>query len=168
MKVRECRPLWQDAWGRNSRYVGRLVSCPLGQSESHLDGVIPTSVSLVQNICDSATNNLHVHYELPESGEEVEPKDGDGDRLRFGVCVKGLDFLEEGKKPARMVEWIELLGIFGAEKIFIYEFSIHPNVKKVLDYYVKKGNVEVFPVTLPGTLPNEKTLRHMYISDKVN
>ena len=49
------------------------------------------------------------------------------------VCVKPFDF------PADispwMVEWIEANKLLGAEKIVIYVYVWHPNVKKVLEYY---------------------------------
>ena len=35
----------------------------------------------------------------------------------------------------RLVEWFELLAALGAEKIFLYNLEVHPNVTKVL-YYV--------------------------------
>ena len=32
----------------------------------------------------------------------------------------------------RLVEWFELLAALGAEKIFLYNLEVHPNVTKVL------------------------------------
>ena len=31
----------------------------------------------------------------------------------------------------RMVEWIEVLRALGADKIFLYNYEVHPNVTKV-------------------------------------
>ena len=31
----------------------------------------------------------------------------------------------------RLVEWFELLAVLGAEKIFLYNLEVHPNVTKV-------------------------------------
>ena len=33
----------------------------------------------------------------------------------------------------RMAEWIELLHALGADKIFLYDLGVHPNVTKVVD-----------------------------------
>jgi hypothetical protein len=87
--------------------------------------------------------------------------------LKFGVCVKGLDLLEEGNTPARLTEWIELLGILGVDKIFFYEFAVHPAIKKVLDFYERQGKVRVTPISLPGVLPTEPRLRHLFMTNKV-
>lgn len=89
---------------------------------------IPQSISLVEKQCDNATNNLKVIYEKP-----AEKKD-------FGVCVKGLDFLHEDLS-VRLVEWIELLNLLGADKVFFYELQVHPNISKVLKYYEQEGKV---------------------------
>jgi hypothetical protein len=83
------------------------------------------------------------------------------------VCVKGIDLLKEESNPVRIVEWMELLGILGVDRIFFYEFTVHPAVKKVLDYYESKGKVHVTPLSLPGTLPNEPRLRNLFLNSKV-
>ena len=31
----------------------------------------------------------------------------------------------------RLVEWFELLAVLGADKIFLYNLEVHPNVTKV-------------------------------------
>ncbi|CAH2052505.1 unnamed protein product, partial [Iphiclides podalirius] len=83
----------------------------------------------------------------------------------FAVCVKGLDFLHEDLS-VRLVEWIEMVRILGADKIFFYELQVHPNITKVLDYYKGVGAVEVTPITLPGGQPNLPGLQHMYLKKK--
>jgi len=115
---------------------------------------IPDSVTLVENKCDKASNNLKVVNIRPEKKED------------FAVCVKGLDFLHEDLS-VRLIEWIELLNILGAKKIFLYEMEIHPNISKVLNYYQKKGMVEVSKITLPGNQPNLPGFRHLYLKNKL-
>jgi len=85
----------------------------------------------------------------------------------FAVCVKGLDFLHEDLS-VRLVEWIELLGLLGAHKVFFYELAVHPNISKVLQYYTSTGQVDVTPLTLPGGQPNDPRLRHIFLGKKVN
>lgn len=91
---------------------------------------IPQSISLVEKQCDNSTNNLRVIYERP-----IEKKD-------FAVCVKGLDFLHEDLS-VRLVEWIELLNLLGADKVFFYELQVHPNISKVLRHYETEGKVRI-------------------------
>lgn len=78
--------------------------------------------------CDNATNNLRIIYEKPAVKKD------------FAVCVKGLDFLHEDLS-VRLVEWIELLNLLGADKVFFYELQVHPNISKVLKYYEQEGKV---------------------------
>lgn len=87
-------------------------------------------------------------------------------RGQFAVCVKGLDFLQQDLST-RLVEWIELLGLLGADKIFLYELEVHPNISKVLNYYQKTGKIVLTPITLPGEQPNIPGLRHMYLKSKI-
>lgn len=116
-------------WGANKpgMYHPHLVACVL--PEGYKDQ-IPQTVSLVANKCDTASNNLRVVYDRPE-----EKRD-------FAVCVKGMDFLHVDLS-VRLVEWIELLKLLGADKIFIYELHVHPNMSKVLKHYQNEGSVRL-------------------------
>ena len=115
-----------------------LMACRL--PKSHWNKV-PISVSIVENICDKPTNNLRVIYnKLPED---------ETDRKEFAVCVKGLDFPNDDLS-VRLIEWIELLRILGADKIFFYNLEVHPNVTKVLNYYEDKSYIDLTPISLPG------------------
>ncbi len=55
----------------------------------------------------------------------------------------------------------------GANKIFFYDLAVHPNVSKLLDYYVKEGTVDLTKYYLPGPQPNSALLRHLYLHYKV-
>jgi len=44
----------------------------------------------------------------------------------------------------RLVEWIELLNLLGADKIFMYQLQVHPNITKVLDHYQREGKVIIY------------------------
>ena len=78
-------------------------------------------MSIVNEKCEKATNNLRVIYDLPT---EEEPK------KKFAVCVKGLDFPDDDLS-LKMIEWIEVLSAMGADKIFLYKLNVHENVEKV-------------------------------------
>lgn len=100
------------------------------------------------------TNNLPVYNQLPAVKE------------KFAVCVKGLDFPNEDVS-VRLVEWIELLNLLGAGKIFFYNLDVHENISKVLHYYQKRGMVELSPLTLPGDQPNLPEYQHLYLKSKL-
>ena len=70
--------------------------------------------------CHYATNNLKVLYDKPKPEE----------KKKFAVCVKFLHG-PHTDNSVRMAEWIELLHALGADKIFLYDLGVHPNVTKV-------------------------------------
>lgn len=155
VEVLEYKYIWYSKWGNYKQgiYQPYVIACKLPQSHWHKG--VPGSVSLVEKRCKTATNNLKVIYNKPNKKKD------------FAVCVKGLDFLHEDLS-VRLVEWIELIGLLGADKIFFYELQVHPNISKVLQYYEQLGRVDITPITLPGGQPNVPSFQHMYLSKKTN
>lgn len=111
-------------------------------------------MSLVVKPCDTATNNIKIGYHPPETKKD------------FAVCVKGLDFPYKDIS-VRLVEWIELLLILGAEKIYFYNLQVHPRVEKTLKYLQSQGKVDFSPFNLPGHYPNQPLLRHLFLKQKI-
>lgn len=153
-KVMEYKYIWYKKWGNYKQGIFQpyLIACQIPPAYHK---VVPSSVSVVEKVCDSPTNNLRVIYNKPEK------------KKSFAVCVKGLDFLYNDLS-VRLIEWIELLGLLGADKIFFYELQVHPNISKVLKYYEKMGKVDITPLTLPGGQPNIPGFQHMYLVKKIN
>ncbi|XP_063547611.1 uncharacterized protein LOC134755065 [Cydia strobilella] len=147
--------MWPRVWGnyRDGVLLPYLIACVL---PADVRALRPAAVSLVEQPCDRATNCLRVHFDEPPDRTQKE----------FAVCVKGLDFLHEDLS-VRLVEWIELLRLLGADKVFFYEFQVHPNISKVLAYYRARGIVESSPITLPGGRPNFPGLQHVYMKKRV-
>lgn len=156
VKTFEYKYMWVNKWGNYKQgiYQPYLIACKIPKP---FHGIVPASVSMVEKECDTATNNLRVLYNRPS----------DYKRKKFAVCVKGLDFLYDDLS-VRLVEWIELLGILGADKIFFYELQMHPNISKVLKHYENEGRVQLTPLTLPGGQPNVPGFQHLYLSKKTN
>ena len=94
-----------------------LITCPVPPSHTNMT---PLAVSLVEEDCETPTNYLNIIYNLPA-----------GEKAKFAVCVKGMDFPLDDLS-VRMVEWLEVLKALGADKIFLYNLDVHPNVRKVL------------------------------------
>ena len=128
-----------------------LLSCKIPKTHSHK---IPISISVVNEPCDIVTNSLKVIFNK-EKGQKND----------FAVCVKGLSFPTDDLS-SRLVEWIELLHLLGVDKLFFYDLGMHPNVQKVMQYYVKKGLVDLTPISLPGNQPNEQVLQHFHLINK--
>lgn len=151
----EYKYIWYPKWGNYKQgiYQPYVIACKIPQS--HWSKGPPASVSMVERSCDTPSNNLRVIYNKPERKKD------------FAVCVKGLDFLHEDLS-VRLVEWIELISLLGADKIFFYQLQVHPNVTKILDHYQRLGMVHVTPLTLPGGQPNVPAFQHMYLTKKTN
>ena len=156
-KVLEYKYIWYKKWGNYKPGIFQpyMLACQIPNSHWKEP---PVSVSVVENICDTATNNLRVVYNPPKVGEG---------KKKFAVCVKGLDFPSDDLS-VKLVEWIEMLNLLGADKIFLYNLEVHPNVTKVLDYYVNEGKVDLTPLTLPGYQPNMQLLQHLYLKSRLN
>merc|ERR1711997_703825 len=146
-KVLEYKYIWYKKWGnyKQGLFQPYLLACQLPKSHW---GKTPASVSIVEEKCDKASNNLRVTYNKPEEGEE---------KKKFAVCVKSLDFPEEDIS-VRLVEWIELVAALGAEKIYFYVLHVHDNITRVLEHYQAKGLVDIRPTSLPGYLPNSASI----------
>lgn len=155
VRTLEYKYVWNSKWGNYRDHVLQpyLLACVL---PAEVRSLAPAAVSLVEAPCDRAANCLRVHFDRPSPPAP---------RKDFAVCVKGLDFLHEDLS-VRLVEWIELLRLLGADKIFFYELQVHPNITKVLEYYEARGAVTVTPITLPGGQPNLPGLQHMYLKKK--
>jgi len=156
-KVLEYKYIWYKKWGnyKQGLYQPYLLACQLPKTHW---GKVPASVSVVEKPCETATSNIKVTYNKIEKSEK---------KKKFAVCVKGLDFPDDDLST-RLIEWIELLNVLGADKIFMYKLDVHPNVSRVLDHYVKEGKIDVTKISLPGFQPNLPVLQHLYLTTKRN
>merc|ERR1712018_303895 len=119
---------------------------------------VPQAVSIIdeeekKSICREPSNYL----KLVDNHEEPKV---------IAVCVKGLFFLKEDLSK-RFVEWIELVSTLGADKIFFYEYAVHPEIKKVLKYYEKKGIVDLTQMSLAEHQPNEVYERYNFLKNNL-
>ena len=153
-KVFEYKYVWYKKWGnyKHGLFQPYLIGCQIPKGYRHL---VPVSVSLAEKPCDTSTTNLRIIYNPAPSGRKLD----------FAVCVKGLDYLHTDLS-VRLVEWLELLFVLGADKVYLYDLGVHPNITKILKYYENIGKVEVTPITLPGEQPNVPGLIHMYFNYK--
>ena len=128
-QVFEYEYVWIKGWPRGQGekpLEPYLVSCLV--PEDHRNKTL-TSVSLVEGKCDKVSNNLRVTY---------KPRQGKGPKHEFGVCVHAFSLpKDDDGRPVtvskRLIEWIELVFMLGAKKIFFYNHTpiLHQNVRKV-------------------------------------
>ncbi|CRL05516.1 CLUMA_CG018109, isoform A [Clunio marinus] len=149
--VKEYRMMWDSHWENNTiGYVPYLISC-----DNQIHYKVPVSVSLVENRCDNPNNNLDV-INRKLSNEFKEP---------FAVCVKPLDFEEDNS--SQLIEWIEILSILGASKIFVYVVQIHPAMMKVLKFYEKLDKVKIEMTGDPEGLPDKNTSLTQWLQNQM-
>lgn len=153
--VMEYKYVWNQKWGNFKQGVLQpyLMACELPKD---VRKQIPAVVTLVETQCQTASVALRVVNNVPDVGTKRD----------FAVCVKGLLFPDEDQS-VRLVEWLELLKILGAHKVYMYQLEIHPNITKVLNHYENLGLVELRPLTLAGEQPNLSGLQRLYLNTKV-
>ncbi|XP_059473487.1 uncharacterized protein LOC132195484 [Neocloeon triangulifer] len=154
-KMYEYQYMWRSEWGFwQEPLQPYLMSCKV---PPELGNRVPESVTVVEDICPTGTNNLRVIYNTPPSGRKKD----------FAVCVKGLNFYNWPDIAVRLVEWLELLRILGVEKVIIYQLTVDPKIETVLKYYEKLNNskfeVDVEHTTLPGEFSNVPSLMEEYL-----
>ncbi len=54
----------------------------------------------------------------------------------------------------RIVEWIELLSILGADKIFMYLYGLPKEILRALKYYESRGIVDLTKWSMSGHTPS--------------
>ncbi|XP_063854098.1 uncharacterized protein LOC135096507 isoform X2 [Scylla paramamosain] len=153
-KVSEYKYIWVKSYGnyKNGILQPYLLQCivPMDFTER-----VPLSVSLVEDRCDPPKNNLRVINNLP----------GEGGKENFAVCVKGMSGTRDNS--LKMVEWLELMFLLGAHKVFLYDMGVHSNMSKIFRYYESQGKVDLKSLTLPGDQPNDRDLLDIYLKHKV-
>lgn len=147
--------IWATNWdyaNSTQYYRPYIFSCPVPENT----GVskFPDSISMLKSPCEHAQNILPI---LPPA--ILTPQ------RNFVVCLKPLDFRED--LSFRLLEWIELQFLLGADKISTYVFHVHPKMLKVLQYYEKLGKVSIHFHTLPGKDPNDPVKRSNFLKNNV-
>ncbi|XP_059097492.1 uncharacterized protein LOC131891837 isoform X2 [Tigriopus californicus] len=122
-------------------YLGHLLTCPIPKE---IREKIPVIASLVASSCDKSYNALKVWNNRPkEMGD-------------FAVCLKCL-WSPFQENHVELAEWIELNLALGASSIQIYVLAVMPKTMQLLDYYEQLGQVKVFKMEWPGSMPVTET-----------
>ncbi|XP_001355469.4 uncharacterized protein [Drosophila pseudoobscura] len=174
VKVSEFVSVWVKNWGHTPQLsYPHLLSCPVPKElpPNILDS-LPSTVSLVVEPCDKASNSLRVHFELPKqrpssSSTSISNSTATNAKglLSFGVCLKGFDFPYVDLSE-RLIEWFELQRLLGASRVYAYMYDVHPAVQRVLDYYQRTGYLELRPLTLANGMPRLRHYQHMLLQQR--
>lgn len=129
-----------------------LITCPFD-----LPGKTPSSVSLTANPCDDAENNLNI----------IDNRPADGVKKKFGVCSKQISY-EDREYVVRLVEWVHMLRILGADKVYFYNRYVHPEFFRVLRYMEDKNFIKVWSYLEPRANEMHTTQAHLFDINLLN
>lgn len=149
------RLIWHDYWGYNHKDMWQpyIVSCPLPPEKRD---TVPVAVSLVEINSDNVTTNC---LSVVNNEKFTDKKD------KFAVVLKAVDFTAD--LSLRLVEWIELLKILGANQIFFNYLFITSETKKTLEYYEKEGIVTLQKFKWPKGIDRTPGEKFGYVSNQI-
>nr|XP_045611505.1 uncharacterized protein LOC123766440 isoform X1 [Procambarus clarkii] len=154
-----------DYQGRSGdRQMPFMFTCPLPSQAAHLQ---PGAVSLVNLPCQPATTLLQVvgAKEREASAYQHGHKPADPTRAVTGwvpaVCGPALYYYHKDFSK-RLVEWLEILRAEGFGRVFLYTANVHPNIEKVLNYYVDDGFVQLTRYSYPPPYINEPSIQRLW------
>ncbi|CAG0898453.1 unnamed protein product, partial [Cyprideis torosa] len=125
-----------------------LFSCPMVSNESIVKEQIRVHLGVNNSVSLEASAKVRssrsVSLTVPSTSSEPHQK-------QFVVCVKPLYYTDRDF-TWRLVEWLEMLRILGADHVEISYYQLHPNMEKVLSYYQKTLSfVSLVKTDLTGT-----------------
>lgn len=115
-----------------------IVNCPANYGK-------PKSISLTTDPCKVLGNNL----EIPLNKSEVNNKTSN-----IAVCVRWFIYPNHDMS-IRLIEWLEMVRILGADHVYLSDLSIHPNMNRVKQFYTSSKFLTWDKYTLPGDQPND-------------
>ncbi len=77
----------------------------------------------------------------------------DGVVKTVAVCTRGMMF-RDPSITYRIVEWLELLSILGADKVFMYLYGLPREIMRTLKYYENRGLVTLTKWSMSGHAPS--------------
>jgi len=142
VQVQDYLLTWNKLWCNNTKGVNPyLINCPNPLSNLSL---VPQFVSFVEHECENANNILEIRNKRPKNGHKEN----------FLVSVKCLDF--QNDISLLLVEWCEILKIFGVNKVEIFIVNAHPNVIRVLKMYQAENFVTIKYFKYPHEFPHNQ------------
>ncbi|XP_013418463.1 beta-1,4-galactosyltransferase galt-1 [Lingula anatina] len=124
-----------------------LLNCRVNSNST------PYAVSIVKDPCHSPSSAINV-----QDARVLRNSPPPGDDS-FGVCVKPLHGAKQS--TSRLVEFIEVNRMFGAQHITLYDFNANKTaIGPILDAYQKDGTLSLVPWNFPATAQRILTKRN--------
>lgn len=114
---------------KDGTYGPQIVTCDIPREYS---GEVPQAVSIqTTGDCDSMTeepsNVLRVIHHQPSKAQT-------NNKSSIGICVQAFRF-GTYDVSVRLVEWLEMVKIMGADQVYFYVYGATPNMMNVLRHY---------------------------------
>ena len=121
----------------NMYYGGYILSCriPYGYEE------VPCSIEVSIRTVDDSSAVLPVWVLQPQPTQHDH-----------AICVPPL-FGEINERL--LVEFIEVSLLLGVDKLVFYDFKMNRNIRNIIRYYSKRGDVSIVPWDLPSILDGQ-------------
>ncbi|CAI5444753.1 unnamed protein product [Caenorhabditis angaria] len=152
------REIWQRGWDpRGNFQVPSLISCPIPEKLDFFknsESDVEYSVSLTRSNCKSQKIAMKVVGKSRKIGEKKKD---------VAICLKGLDYQED--ISGRLLEWLELQYILGADTIGVYMYFLTQKTQNVLKYYEKLGKLTLDQISLSGSDPNSNLERSQFLKN---
>ncbi|GIY70779.1 hypothetical protein CDAR_73461 [Caerostris darwini] len=126
--------LWVSAWDHaepHEFYRPLLLSCPVTKAPA------PVAVAVISEPCQEPSNVFLLN--------------STSDSKNFVICLKPLNFWHD--ISLKLLEWMELQFLLGADRIAVYKYHLHPRTLKMLQTYEIQRRVTIIEHTLPGLNP---------------
>ena len=131
MQVLDYYDMWPAEWGlQKEDYHSQLITCPVPKAHGQ---DVPKAVSLQsRGDCHHLETSVSNVLRVVQSPKPSLPRK----KRSIGVCVQALRF-GTYDVSVRLVEWLELVRLMGADKVHMYLYSATQNMYKVLRHYQK-------------------------------
>ncbi|XP_067275563.1 uncharacterized protein si:zfos-464b6.2 isoform X2 [Pseudorasbora parva] len=133
----------------NGRNVTTLAQYTIHGDHFGFDYGTATITCQIRNLCKSPTHVALTASEISDRITSFLPiRNIDFPKVfpyTFTICIS---VMYNYKNVLNLVESMEMFRLLGAQRVVIYKTDCDSDTQKILDYYVKKGFVEIIPWTI--------------------
>ncbi|XP_055858888.1 uncharacterized protein LOC129921187 isoform X2 [Episyrphus balteatus] len=133
VKAYEALPMQEH---ENMKFSGYTIMCPLRMRRGGAIVHLPESVAIIY-MANPLSEEVPTYVPISYSKENVLAKPN----KTLAICVGPLQ--QHYSQVLRMVEFIEIYRLLGADKFYFYRLEVTPEIDKVLGYYERARLAEV-------------------------
>nr|XP_046920666.1 uncharacterized protein LOC124500617 [Dermatophagoides farinae] len=168
--ITEVYTIWPEYWDfgvKPTVYGPQIITCQIPDS---LKMIVPRAITLTSkpmSSCDdvessSIENVVRVIHRNYTSDLIINDENRrQNQNFTIGVCVHAFRY-RTYDFSVRLVEWLEMIRLLGASKIYFYVYDATESVYRVLRHYAYEGLIEWRRLTFPGWQPNIESMYQYY------